>query len=100
MLTLLLATGVCAQNKSLSRLVEASLQEVNTAKQQVVFNNQRYRYEPDLKNALYQDEDAGKRLDIYDLKEGETYFFNLYQSNTDRNDQFKLIFIAKEPQAE
>jgi len=39
-------------------------------------------------------------LDIYERAVGETYFFNLYQSDTSRNNEFKLIFVAQEPQAE
>lgn len=99
-MSLFIATGINAQNKSVSRLVEATLQEVNTANRQVVFNNQRYRYEPDLENALYQYEDADKILDVYDLEVGETYFFNLYQSDINQRNDFKLIFVAQEPQAE
>lgn len=89
-----------AQNKSVSRLVEAELQEVDTGSKLVVFNNKRFKYQPDLKNAAYQYEDAEKMVDIYDLKVGETYFFNLYQEESKGTDQFKLIFIAQEPQAE
>jgi hypothetical protein len=91
---------VNAQDKSVSRLIEAQLQEVNTASKLVVFNNKRFKYNPDLKNAIYQYEDAKKMVDIYDLEVGETYFFNLYQKDSDRSGQFNLIFVAQEPQAE
>lgn len=98
--SLFMLSTAYAQNKSVSRLVEAELQEVDTGSKLVVFNNKRFKYQPDLKNATYQYEDAEKMVDIYDLTVGETYFFNLYQDDSNRSGQFKLIFIAQEPQAE
>jgi hypothetical protein len=100
-LALLLMHGsVDAQEKSVSQLIKAELQEVDRSSKLVVFNNKRYKYEPDLKNAAYQYEDAEKMVGIYDLTVGENYFFNLYQSDSNRSNEFKLIFIAQEPQAE
>lgn len=98
--SLLIFTVGYAQNKSVSQLVKAELQEVNSATNLVVFNSTRYKYQVDLKNAKYKYEDAEKLIEIKDLIKGETYYFNLYQSEPSRSDQFKLIFIAQEPQAE
>lgn len=100
LLSLFISTVGFTQEKSVSQLIEAELQEVNVGSRLVIFNNKRFKYQPDLKNATYQYEDAEKMVDINDLVVGKTYFFNLYQSDASRSDQFKLIFIAQEPQAE
>jgi len=62
MASLLISTVGYSQVKSVSRLIEAELQEVNTGSQLVMFNNQRYKYQPDLKNATYQYEEGGENV--------------------------------------
>lgn len=100
MVTMIIASTGISQTQSSSRLIETELQKVDTAAGIVVFNNQQYRYQVDLENAQYQDEDQEKLINIRELKEGEQYIFNLYKSDDSANNQYKLIFIAQEPRAE
>lgn len=100
-MALVVSYGVApaANNTSVSKMMEAPLEEFSKSSSTVVFNGKRYAYKVDLKNAFYQDEEAVKLVPINELELGETYYFQLF-SDSDKNNFKNVIFIAKEPQAE